>query len=357
MNSCSFRFDRAVAEIDTDALAHNFLTVSSGGGRTIAVVKANAYGHGISLVVPTLLRAGCDFFAVANLAEAIAVRALAPRADILILGYTPVSDAPLLVRERLTQAVFSAPYAAALSSAAQAPVSVHIKIDGGMCRLGITPQDRDALSFILRAENLAVRGLFTHLPSVLSNPTETGAFLVDFLALRHSLPHLFAHAAATPALSLADARLDGVRVGLALYGYAPQDALPLRHVMRVLAPIVQIHTVNEGTPVGYDGAFLTSRPSRIGTLPVGYADGLSRRDEGEHVLVYCQNASYFAPVIGHICMDHCMIDLTDVPAAEGDSVCVFSDFFAVAERRGTIVYEALASLSARVIRQRKGVFL
>lgn len=354
MNSCSFRFSRAVAEIDVGALAHNFRAVSAGGGRTIAVVKANAYGHGISLVVPALLAAGCDFFAVASVDEALAVRALAPRADILILGYTPVTAAPLLAHERLTQAVFSAPYAAALASAARTPVPVHIKIDGGMCRLGISPQDRDALSFVLQAQNLTVRGLFTHLPSVLSDPVGTSTSLADFLALRRSLPQLFAHAAATPALSLPDARLDGVRVGLALYGYAPQDTFALRRAMRVLAPIIQIRTVAKGTPVGYDGAFLTARDSCIGTLPIGYADGLRRHDEGSQVLLRCENTAYFAPIIGHICMDQCMIDLSDIPAREGDTVCVLSDFTAAAARRSTIVYEALTTLSARVVRQQKG---
>ncbi len=356
MKSCPFHTPRAFAEIDTAALADNFRAVRAACGRTIAVVKANAYGHGLFLAVPAFLSAGCEFFAVASIDEALAVRALAPRADILILGYTPPTQAPLLVREHLTQTVFSAPFAAALSQAATAPVSVHLKIDGGMCRLGFDPADRAGLSFALGAKNLAVCGLFTHLPVADCEPVATNAALARFFALRAALPHLFAHAAATSALSLEAARFDAVRPGLALYGFAPNtSALSLRPAMRVFAPIVQLRRVRAGTPVGYGGAFVAARDCVIGTLPMGYADGLARGTLGHTVTLYRDGAEKKAPVVGHICMDHCMVDFTDVPVKEGDTVCVISDFSAVAARRGSIVYEALTDVSSRVVRQQKGV--
>ena len=354
MNSCPFPVSRALAQINTSALVHNLRTVSTMcAGRTIAVVKANAYGHGIDLVVPALTRAGCDFFAVATPEEALAVRSLSPGADILILGYTPPRLAPLLAKERLTQSVFSAPYALALCAAASTPVSIHLKINSGMCRLGFDIEDATGLGVALHAPKLTVRGLFTHLPSVTTSPAATAASIAKFSALRQSLPSLFAHVAATGALTIPEARFDGVRPGLALYGYSGKDQLPLRPAMRVLAPIIQIRSVDVGTPVGYDGAFVTKRPSRIGVLPLGYADGLCRALEGLRVRLCAGKGTGFAPIVGHICMDHCMIDLTDTDAKEGDTVCVISNFKDVAARRGSIVYEALTSLSPRLERQQR----
>ena len=338
----------AFAEIDTAALAHNFHTVAALGKRVIAVVKANAYGHGLDLAVPSFLMAGCDFFAVATLDEALSVRALAPRADVLILGYTPPEMAPLLAKENLTQAVFSASYAKALSTNATTPVSAHLKIDGGMRRLGFEVEDREGISFALRAPKLRVCGLFTHLPSVLCDKEGTRVTLAKFSALSRDLPHLFAHAAASSALSVNEARFAAVRPGLALYGFSP--FLSLRPAMRVLAPLVQIRHVKEGAPVGYDGSFVAPKDLRVGVLPIGYADGLPRNAQGHVVQLPFEKT---APVIGHICMDQCMVDLGDATAKEGDTVCVIPDFSALASRCGTIVYETLATLSPRVARLTK----
>lgn len=341
---------RAYALIDTDALRHNFRAVAASGGRTVAVVKANAYGHGAHVVVPALAAEGCDFFAVATLDEALQVRALSPRADVLILGYTPPCAAPLLARERLTQTVFSAAYAAALSTAATAPVFVHLKIDCGMHRLGIAPTDTAEIASVLHASRLRLCGVFAHLPSVVCDPAQTKRSLAAFSALLPTLPRVFTHVAASAALSLEGARFDGVRPGLALYGLA--DTLPsLRPAMRVYAPIVQIHALQAGEPVGYDGAFLTERPSRIGVLPMGYADGLPRAAVGHQVLL---DGGERAPIVGRICMDQCMIDLTETTAKEGETVCVIPDFVPFAAHCGTIVYETLACLSARVERRQKG---
>lgn len=351
---CSFGEPRAVAEIDTAALAENYRTVSARYGKTIAVVKADAYGHGISLTVPALLCAGCTHFAVATLEEALRVRACAPRAKILILGYTPVSAAALLVKERLTQAVFSAEYARALSVAAPSPLSVHVKLDVGMCRLGLDPADSAALQFVLQAENLAVCGIFAHLPSVVSSPDTTREAIALFSRLTAPLPHLLRHLAATAALPLEEARFDAVRAGLALYGYTPHGDPSLRPAMRVLSPIVQLRRVKRGTPVGYDGTFVATRDSRIGVLPIGYADGLPRDARGLLVAKTHEDRRFLAPFAGLVCMDQCMIDLTDVPAKEGDTVCVISDFGAFAARRGGTPYESLTAISSRVARRQKG---
>lgn len=346
----TFPCEHSFAQIDADALRYNFRTVAASGGRTVAVVKANAYGHGTRIVVPALAAEGCDFFAVATLREALHVRSLSPRADILILGYTPPEAAPLLAKEHLTQAVFSPSYAASLSAAASSPVFVHLKIDCGMHRLGIAPTDTASIADVLHSPHLRCCGIFAHLPSVASDPLQTQRSVAAFSALVRTLPRLFAHLAASAALALEGARFDGVRPGLALYGLS--STLPsLRPVMRVFTPIVQIHALPAGEPVGYDGSFCTLRPSRIGVLPIGYADGLPCRAVGHHVLL---GSGESAPVIGRVCMDQCMVDLTGTSAKEGDTVCVISDFSNFAAHCGTTVYEALVRLSTRVERRQKG---
>ncbi len=350
---------RAVAEIDTAAIGRNFrLICAHCPGRTVAVVKANAYGHGVGEVLPVLLASGCDFFAVATLNEALAVRAKAPRADILVLGYTPPDKAGALIAHRLTQTVFSPEYAAALSAGARGlgQVRVHLKIDGGMCRLGFSPEAHAEISAVLGLENLAPCGLFTHFPAVGCDPAATRAALRKFCTLRAGLPHLFAHAAASAAaLTLPDAVFDGVRVGLALYGYAPvPTALPLTPALSLWAGLVQIRAVRAGTPVGYDGAYRCVRDTRIGVLPVGYADGLARALSGMPATLHHAGNTYPVRLVGHVCMDQVMVELGDAPAEVGDRVCLFYDARVPAARAGGIVYEVLCALSPRVERRVKG---
>lgn len=356
-----FSKPRAWAEIDTAALSDNFRALSCAfGGRTIAVVKANAYGHGIPLAVPAFVSAGCDFFAVATAEEALEVRALAPRADILVLGYAPIDAVADLARAKITQTVFSAPFAEQLSRAARRAgvvPRVHLKVDGGMCRLGFSPGATDEMRAVFSLENLTVRGLFTHYPNADTAAAATRRALAGFLRVRAQLPPgLFAHTAASAAaLSCKEAVLDGARPGIALYGYAPvPTGLSLRPALRLFAPVVQVREVPCGTPVGYGGDFVARRPSRVGTLPVGYADGLTRDLCGLTVSVFHAGRRYPAPLCGRICMDYCMVDLTDVPAAVGDAVCVIGDIPAAAARRRTIPYEVLTGLSARVERRQKG---
>lgn len=362
MESCTLGAPRALAEIDIAALTHNYLAMSSHcGGRTLCVVKADAYGHGISLVVPALSRVGCDFFAVACLEEALSVRALAPRADILILGYTPVQHAALLAHNNITQAVFSPPFAAALSAAARAAgvcVRTHVKIDTGMCRLGFSTTDKEGISFALHAENLHPWGAFTHFPRADTDPDHTMRALRDFLRLRALFPKgVFLHAAASAAaLTLPASHLDGVRIGIALYGHSPvlDSTVKLSPVMQLTAPIISIKSFPAGTPIGYGGAFVTTRTSHIGTLPIGYADGLMRSLEGLTVRVLCKKEAFFAPLVGHICMDQSMIDLTDAPRATvGDRVHLFYDINAAAKHCGSIPYEILSAVSSRVERREK----
>ena len=273
------------------------------------MVKADAYGHGLSFAVPAFLRAGCDRFAVATAAEALEVRKLAPFADILLLGYAPMSEIPALASAKITLAVFSRAYATALERAAgdmDKKISVHLKIDGGMCRLGFAPEDTDGIWGALKLPHLNVCGIFTHFPEADSDKKATKRILARFNTLRARLPvSLFAHAAASAAaLTLPEARLDAVRAGIALYGYPPVKAsLDLRPALRVVAPVVQLRRIAAGTPVGYGGDFVCTRESVIGTVPLGYADGFCRALTGLHLTVLCDGRSFTAPVAGRVGMD------------------------------------------------------
>ena len=358
---------RAVARIDTAALIHNYRTLSDYAAkktakapRIIAVVKANAYGHGISIATKAFLRAGCDFFGVATLDEALRVRKLAPSADILVLGYTPPHLVGALARWGITQTVFSADYASGLAKAAMAfgvTVPVHIKIDCGMHRLGFAPEGENDILSAATKKGLRPTGIYTHFPVADSDTAATKRSLAAFLACKsriaQSLAPLFAHAAASAALlTLPESVLDGVRPGLALYGIPPvPTALPLQPALALFSHIVQIHNLPIHTPVGYGGDFITKAPARIGTVPLGYGDGIPRRFSGQTVRVFHQNKLFSAPVIGRICMDQMMLDLTATPATVGDAVQIFEDIPKTAKALDTIPYEVLTALGPRIKRR------
>lgn len=353
--------ERAAIRIDAAALIRNFrlLQKKAGNARLFAVVKANAYGHGLEGVTGILAGAGCTAFAVATLEEACTVRLHAPGAAILILGYTPPEKARLLSELSLTQTVFSARYAKALDAAASAAgrvVTVHYKIDGGMTRLGLPIDGARAVRDITEAcPMLLPTGIFTHFPTP-ENREATTETLTRFRALCAELTacglRLPRHAAASAALlAREDAALDAVRPGLALFGISPVPCdLPLTPVLTLTAPIVQIHEVPRGTPVGYGGAFITERRSKIGTLPLGYGDGFSRALAGFPLTLLHKKKQYHIPVAGRICMDQTMVDLTGTPAKEGDTVSVFGDVAVAARAADTIPYEILTALGARLLR-------
>ena len=359
--------DRATASVDIRVLTANFAAIrdhiSAGRKkpRVMAVVKANAYGHGASLVVPALAAAGCADFAVATAEEAIEVHKLAPSARVLVLGYTPPAKAPMLAAAGVTQTVFSYDYAAALSKAlTDVPLYVHFKIDGGMCRLGFDPADTAGVIAAASLPKLLPRGIFTHFPTADSDPAATMAALARFSACRAALAGaglpLFAHVAASAALlTCPAARLDAVRPGIALYGVPPVPTdLSLSPALSLTAPVVQVHAVPKGTPVGYGGRFVTARESRIATVPIGYADGFCRALTGFTVTVLHKKSRFSCPVVGSVCMDQLMLDVTDTPAEPGDTVLLFDDPRPAAAALGTIPYEVLTAISPRVARRKKG---
>lgn len=361
-----------VAEVDLGALVHNFETMRAlvSPSRVIAVVKADAYGHGVGSVAAALESAGADAFAVAIVEEGLELRSASVRRPILVLGGVAPAAAGEAVRAGLTPVVFDAGQVAPLAHACGgSPLYVHIKIDTGMSRLGIDPHEIDALVHELeRHPTVRVAGVLTHLgcadaPDPEPTKRQLALFRDVLSALRRAgvEPGLRHAAASAGAIRFPSARLDMVRLGISLYGHLPSPTLPaprlpgLQPVLRVRTMVQQVREVPAGTAVGYGATFVARRPSRIATLPMGYADGLSRllSNRGE-VLVHGQRA----PIAGNVCMDMAMVDVTDIPGVTaGDEVVVLGEQGGqtitaddVARRSDTISYEVLTSLSRRVPR-------
>ena len=372
------------AEIDTENLLYNYKLLSSltPGTRHICAVKADAYGHASELCIRILLKAGCSFFAVSCIEEAISVRSICrlenKDADILILGYTDTRQAELLAKNDIIQALVSEEYARKLNTDAEAKnctVRAHVALDTGMNRIGIHAQDEKscqsaakAVGEIVRYSNLSVEGMFTHfaradeeIEAVNAPDSHVKKQFARFLAVKRALEQhgirLFCHVCnSAAALRFPEYRLDGVRFGIMLYGVPPSrfcEAIT-KPVMSLHTVISHVHDLKVGESVGYGGSYRADCPRKIATLPIGYADGFLRAYQGYHVTVQTVHGNFKAPVVGRVCMDQCMIDVTGLPVEIEDKVTIFGsdprDLSTLAGLAGTIEYEVLCLISARVPR-------
>ena len=375
------------AEIDLGALQSNFracldkIQAASPASRILAVVKADAYGHGTEPCVRALLAVGCDFFAVSCIEEALAVRAVCrdekTDADILILGYTTPTFAPLLAENNLIQTLLSADYTRELATAVKdanlSPLRVHVAIDTGMGRIGypartekeIDQTVRNILS--LREEDaFDVCGMFTHFAradeGLATSKEKTTLQATRYRSVKEKLEesgmtipfHHVCNSAA--ALTRPDDLFDGVRLGLCLYTpptYKPKQ-LNLQPVMHLSADVVHIQTIPAGESVGYGGRFTALHDTPIGVLPIGYADGIPRSLRGATLTIHTEKGDFPVKIIGSVCMDQCMIDLSGIDAKVGDRVSFFGHtptaLATLAEHAGTIPYELLCAISPRVPR-------
>lgn len=336
----------------------------------MAVVKANAYGHGLVEVSRVLAGAGATWLGVATPEEALELRAGGIKRPILILGYTPPQAVPELARLGVAVTVTSLDQAMAFSSQAlQAgrALRVQVKVDTGMGRLGFLPaQAVAAVTAVNRLPGLQVEGIFTHLAAAdardrdyTRHQVEIFQKIIGELEVR-GIYLRWKHAANSAALlDFPAAHFNLVRPGIALYGYSPfdypRDGLKLRPAMTFKTRIVLIKEVPAGTSISYGCTYITPRSSRIATLPVGYADGYHRglSNQGQVLIHGCR-----VPVVGRVCMDHLMVDVSDVPEAkEGDEVMLFGPALPaeeLAEQLGTISYEVLCGVGPRVPRIYRG---
>jgi alanine racemase len=362
-----------VAEIDVAAFAHNVRSVRaclSSSCDLMAVVKADAYGHGAAPLALVALREGAAWLAVARCQEGMSLRHHGIDAPILVLGAVCPEEIVSLLAYRLTPVVSSSDEVHWLErEAGRLGVcpAIHVKIDTGMGRLGVMPdQVRQLLDCLDGCPHLSVEGLMTHLATADSADVQTVRLqlrrfchVVQSCIERGCTPR-YVHAANSAALyRYPESHGTLVRVGLALYGSHPFDApaaAALQPVLTWKTRLVRIQEVPTGAGISYGHTFMTSRASRIGTLSVGYADGLCRKlsNTGE-VLVQGQRA----PLVGQITMDMCMIDLTDIPSARvGDEVvligvqgseCLTAD--EMAWRCGGMPYEVFCAIGPRVARR------
>ena len=365
---------RTWAEIDLDAIRHNYHAIRGvlpEGCRFLGVVKADAYGHGALRVSKLLQDEGADYLAVSCLDEALELRRGGITMPILILGHTPKEYTDMLIQNNLTQTATCLAKAVEYSEEAVRlgkTLKVHIKLDTGMSRLGYLCEGglfEEGVQNIITScglPNLDFEGFYTHFAVSDEPDEESRAYtkeqfrlftaVLDAVEARAGIRFPIRHCANSGAVvSYPETMLDMVRPGLLLYGYGDGGKLGLTPAMRLVTTVSTIKYHEAGTCVSYGRRFVTTRRTRMGVLAAGYADGLPRlssnkcsyRIEGKD-----------APQLGTICMDMCMVDLTDIPGAEvGSEAEVFgpnNDIQALADAAQTIPYELLCSVTKRVPR-------
>ncbi len=365
------------SEIDLDALVHNFnkIKTHAAPAKVCAVVKAGAYGHGDDQVARALEQAGAEWFAVSCLAEAIHLRSCGIEGNILILGRTDPACAAQLYAYRLTQAVFCPEYAKSLceNSRPEYPVHVHLKVDTGMGRLGFSARDPEdiapcveALDTCFDMEGLLVTGIFQHFAVADSHTPEDIAYtrrqhdhfekVVNALRSRGREIEIAHCCNSAATVEHPEWAMDMVRPGIILYGCDPSDEVHmegLRPVMSLKSVVSQVKDLKAGQALSYGLHFTAPAPMKVATLCVGYADGYPRALSGQGV---CEIHGCKAPVLGRVCMDQMMVDVTHIPEVHsGDTATIFGGGIAdtigdVAQKAGTIPYEVMCGIALRVPR-------
>ena len=364
---------RSWVDIHLERLSAN-LTALRGhlpeGCKVMGVVKANAYGHGDGYVSRALSNAGVDWLAVSNVEEAVCLRRQGVICPILVLIGSPPSMVGDLAEYNLTQTVYSAEYAAVLEKAARetgARLPIHIKVDTGMTRLGFCPGQLDEIEAVARSPHFDAQGIYTHFSSADETAREGADYTrLQFRRFMELLERLEERGMRFPlrhcsnsggCLLHPEMSLDMVRPGILLYGHSPgagcEGILPLQPALEWRALVSMVKTVPGDVPVGYGRGFATLGEMRIATVPVGYADGYGREQSaGGWVLIRGERA----PIVGRICMDQLMVDVTHIPRARAGDVAGIAgmpggpSFLEMAERAGTIVYEKVCAVGRRIPR-------
>jgi alanine racemase len=354
---------RTWATVDLDAIVHNVRVLRAllpGRPAFMAVVKADAYGHGAVPAAQAATGAGAEWLGVATAEEALDLHAAGLRSSMLVLGPVAREWLPDLVRAGCAVTIQDE---ASLAAAAAVNVPdrprVHIKVDTGMTRLGIDPARLAGLVAAVDPARIVVEGVFTHLscaddPDLSTTRAQLAAFAAAADLVRARFPKVLRHAAASAAvIAHPETALDLVRVGIALYGVPPAphlSSVDLRPAMSLTSRVIRTRRVEACTPVSYGATYRTPRDTVIATVPVGYADGYPRALSGRgEMLADGQRC----PVAGRVCMDYTMLDVGDARVREGDEVTVFGSGLPaaeVAEAAGTSAYELLCRVGPRVPR-------
>ncbi len=361
------------AEVNLDNLAHNIKEVrrvTKPEAMVTAVIKADGYGHGSVEIGKTLLENGADRFAVATLTEAIQLRKYYKDTPILVLGYTPEEDSDEVIRHNLIQTVYAFEQAEALDKVAKeygVKTKVHIKLDTGMSRLGLR-MDKAVITteYINMLGNVEIEGIYTHFAVAdevnkdytLGQVKKYNMIIEELEEKNIQIP--IKHVSNSAAIiDLPELNYNMVRAGIMLYGLYPShdvshENVKLKEVMSLKARISHVKDVEPGVGVSYGLLYTTEQETRIGTIPLGYADGYTRLYTGNAKAIV---GGEIRPIIGRICMDQCMVDLTGLDIKRGDEITLFGtgdDKFIsideVASWIDTINYEVVCMISKRVPR-------
>ena len=368
-------YSRVWAEINLDNLIYNVNNIKEKilpNTQIMAVVKADAYGHGAIEVSRVLVRNGINMLAVAIIDEALQLRHYNFDIPILILGFTPFELSEQVVENDISQTVYTFEQAYYLNEAAKKigkKAKVHIKVDTGMGRIGFlcTEESIETIIRIASLSHIELEGIFSHFSSA-DDPQSDNFTYEQFLRFENFVKELnkngvyfkYRHIAnSAAAIRFPQYQLDIVRLGLVLYGLYPSEAvkteISLKPVMSVKAKVINVKEVPEGYPISYNRKYVTPCKSKIATIPIGYADGFTRvGSEKRYVLI---NGEY-AKVVGNVCMDQCMVDVTHIRDVKiGDEVVIIgkqgkNEITAddLASQIGTINYEVICSVSKRIPR-------
>lgn len=370
-------FTRVVADVDLDAIRQNIKNIMEyvpEPAKALAVVKANAYGHG-DVAVARAVSDLVDHYAVATLPEAVNLRKNGITGPILILGYVFPEEYGQLIENEITAVCFDMETARALSgTAAQSPdkkAMCHIKVDTGMRRIGLTPDESsaDIVREMAELPHLQIKGIFTHFAKAdYADKTSADAQLKDFTAFvqmcrDRGVEFDRVHAAnSAAAMDMDHAALDMVRLGIAMYGLKPSDEIlnkdiKLKQAIALRAKVVMVKDVEPGIGISYGHTYVTRKKTRVATVSIGYGDGYPRRLSNAGEVLVCGRR---APVIGRVCMDQLMIDVTDIPEAQRGSVVTLAggdgaEFISVEEvcekAAGGFNYEFVCDIGKRIPRR------
>lgn len=328
-------FDSTKLMIDLDAIGHNIAAVKARvNAPVMAIIKADAYGHG-AVELARYLDESCAFFGVSSILEALELRQAGIQKPILILGYTPESAFPDAIRQHIRPTIFRYEDGLALSQAAQTlgmTAQFHFAVDTGMSRIGfqVTQEDADLCARIAALSCLEAEGLFSHFATAdcadLTRARHQAAQFAEFdrMLKDRGLVIPLRHLDNSAGLMNFGCEYEMVRSGIVTYGMYPSDEvdpnlLDLRPALRWESRITHLKTLEPGREIGYGGTYTTTRPTRVATIPVGYADGYRRNLSGKfYVLIRGKRA----PILGRICMDQMMVDVTEIPEAQQNDVVV-----------------------------------
>jgi len=362
------------AEVNLNSLEHNMKEIKKHAKdkKIYAVVKADAYGHGALDVAPVFLASGATALAVAVITEAMELRRSGVKAPILILGYTPLTFGRQIAEYDIEQTVYDLDYARELSRIAQKEnkkVKIHIALDTGMGRIGLLPDETglNSVREMRKLPNIILEGIFSHFSTADEGDKSYSEYQLkvfnDFVSkleaegIKFNVKHLSNSAAI---MDLPQAHFDGVRPGIIMYGYYPsdevlKDKLDLKPALTLKTNIVHVKTLPKGMYISYGRKFITDRESVIATLPIGYADGYTRALSNKGKVII---NGKLAPVVGRVCMDQLMVDVTDAGEVKvGDEAILLGEqgntkFNAddLAKILDTINYEIICMIGRRVPR-------